>query len=203
MDFIINYEKMKKIMFVVLVLFGLALFVGCSSCGGDKPVAPKGELVLEDVVSADREYMALNYSKDYVWFESQVILNDYLDSDSCDGSFSDILNVFQYVKQVGKFEKPYVVMFSHSEGVDSVSVIQSSWLEDVVLEDSLIKLSFKEAFDIAMKSDLQKPHSIHACLRNPLGPKLVNPQYVFGNIHKQIWIDAKTGEASDTNPAFK
>lgn len=194
---------MKKLFFTLLALFGLVMFVGCSSCGGDKP-APKGELVLEDVVSADREYMALNYSKDYVWFESQVILNDYLDSDSCDGSFSDILNVFQYVKQVGKFEKPYVVMFSHdTKGTDSISVVQSSWLEDVVLEDSLIKLSFKEAFDIAMKSDLQKPHSIHAVLRNPLGPKLVNPQYVFGNIHKQIWVDACTGDATDSNPAFK
>ena len=194
---------MKKLFFTLLALFGLVMFVGCSSCSKPEP-EPKGELVFENLVSVDKQCVYMNYAKDYIWYEMQVTLNDYLDSDSCDGSFSDAFDVFQYVKTVGKFEKPFVVMFSHNvEGLDSVNVVQSSWLEDVPLVDSLIKISYKEAFEIAMKSDLQKPHSIHACLRNPLGPKQVNPQYVFGNIHKQIWIDAKTGEASDTNPAFK
>ena len=57
---------MKKIMFVVLAFLGLVMFVGCSSCGDKPEPAPKGELVFEDLVSADREYMALNYSKDYI-----------------------------------------------------------------------------------------------------------------------------------------
>ena len=39
-------------------------------------------------------------------------------------------------------------------------------------------------------------------LRQPLGPKECNPQWVIGNIMQVIFVDAVTGEISDWCPAF-
>jgi hypothetical protein len=53
-----------------------------------------------------------------------------------------------------------------------------------------------------MSVNFPKPHSKHVTLRNPVGPAAVNAQWIFGNIKEQIWIDAVTGEAKKSNPAF-
>ena len=44
--------------------------------------------------------------------------------------------------------------------------------------------------------------SRYVTLRNPIGPVAVNTQWIFGNIHEQIWVDAVTGDTKNSNPAF-
>jgi hypothetical protein len=53
-----------------------------------------------------------------------------------------------------------------------------------------------------MAVNFPKPHSKHVTLRNPIGPVAINTQWIFGNVHEQIWVDAVTGECANSNPAF-
>ena len=53
-----------------------------------------------------------------------------------------------------------------------------------------------------MEVNLPKPHSKHVVLRKQIGPKACNPQWIFGNITSQIYVDAVTGEVNSKNPAF-
>ena len=39
-------------------------------------------------------------------------------------------------------------------------------------------------------------------LRKQVGPVDANPQWIFGNLHSQIYVDAVTGAVSKDNPAF-
>lgn len=71
------------------------------------------------------------------------------------------------------------------------------------MNDELIKLTYKDAFDRVMATNCPKPHSQHVVLRKELGPKVANPQYIFGNSSAQLYVDAVTGEVRDTNPVFE
>ena len=53
-----------------------------------------------------------------------------------------------------------------------------------------------------MQTNAHKPQSKHATLRNPVGPVAINTQWIFGNIHEQLWFDAVTGNVAISNPAF-
>ena len=70
------------------------------------------------------------------------------------------------------------------------------------LNDEVIKLTYEEAYDRIMQTNSPKPHSKHVTLRNPIGPIAINTQWIFGNIHEQLWVDAVTGDVKNSNPAF-
>ena len=160
-------------------------------------------LTLENTISADRQYMFNTYGKDYAWFESSIILNNYLDEE-CDGSIASITNVFEYVVDKNVSIDPIVVLSTYTkDGKHTIETGEGMWVGDVVLKDEDIKLTYMEAFWKMQGSNLPKPHSLHCVLRNPLGPKMCNPQYIFGNTRTQIFVDAVTGECKATNPAFE
>ena len=159
-------------------------------------------MVLENLISTDREDMFNNVSNDYRWFEAYIKMNNYLDEEN-DGSLSEVLNVFQVVIDYGKSADVKVYKYNHfSDG----SLVKDSIIDFVVgdrpLENEKITVTFKQAFDKVMETNLPKPHSRYCVLRKEVGALDCNPQYIFGNTQAQLYVDAVTGEVRDYNPAF-
>ena len=196
---------MKKLI-VVLSLFIMSIcFVACNSCKKQKDVINEkttAELVVERVYNADKQYMFTNYGEDNRWFESCILLKDYLDSE-CDGTVAGISNVFQVISDNdGKSADVSVVLVAHTADSTVYDVRHGFWVEDFPLNDAEIKLTYTEAFEKIQQVNLPKPHSKNCVLRMPIGPKQCNAQYVFGNVQAQLWVDAVTGEVRESNPAF-
>lgn len=164
--------------------------------------AAAAPVVVENVISTDRQAMYLQYAKDYNFFESCITLKDYIDEEACDGTVESVANVFQFVVVKEKSADVNVVLIAHAGGKDVTEVKHGFWTEDLPLEETAVKLTFKEAFDRMMKANIVKPHSRQCVLRRPLGPKVCNAQYVFGNRKAQVWVDVVTGDVASTNPAF-
>lgn len=202
---------MKKILFSLLAMFMMCFAISLVSCNGcgNKPAAEDEpelnpaitELVVENVVSTDREYMFMNYGGDYRWFETCVVLQNFLDEE-CDGTVAGISNVFQVVEEKDKGADTFVVLAAHTPDTTAYEVKHGFWVEDFPLNEEEIKVTFAQAFEKLNQVNLPKPHSKQCVLRKEVGPKECNPQYIFGNVHAQIYVDAVTGDVSDTNPAF-
>jgi len=189
---------MKKILFLFALL---VCFVACNKQKSTLTTPPVFNV--ERTISTDKEQMYLNYGGDYRWYETLILLNDYLDEEN-DGSFSEVVNVFQAItdRDSTSFDTQVVKYQHFANGTSATEAIHGFWIEDFPLVDSLITINYQEAYNLIQKVNFPKPHSKHVCLRNPIGPVGVNPQWVFGNIHEQLWVDAKTGEIKTSNPAF-
>ena len=74
--------------------------------------------------------------------------------------------------------------------------------EEPVVNEEVIKVTFAEAFQKVQEVNLPKPHTRQVVLRKQVGPVEANPQWIFGNLHSQIYVDAVTGAVSKDNPAF-
>ena len=201
---------MKKLMILGLLAFMVSLVVGCSSCTKEKSqpavdnvALAQGKLVVENCVSTDKEYMFLHHKSDYRWFETCILLSDWLDSENFDGSIEGISNVFQVVaeKDSSSYDT-FVVLAAHTKDAVTYDVKKGFWVEDYPLIGDSIKLTYKDAFNRVMETNSPKPHTKNCVLRNPVGPVECNPQYVFGNIREQLWVDAVTGDVKNSNPAF-
>ena len=212
---------MKKLFYTLLLTCMFSLMVGFSSCtqcskAGNEvkadtvlvdstvvdSTAATG-LVVENLISMDRQQMYNQYAKDYRWFESCILLKDFLDED-CDGTVAGVSNIFQVVEESedGKTFDVHVVMFAHTPDTAAVEVVHSFWVEDLPMENEAIKVTFKEAFEKVMAVNYPKPHSQHVVLRKQLGLIDANPQYIFGNTESQLYVDAVTGAVTDKNPVF-
>lgn len=204
---------MKKIFMMLAIAFCLSLgFISCESCKKDKDTTPESEqsevvvnseLNVEHVTAADKQYMFTNYGGDYRWFESCILLQDFLDEEN-DGTVAGVSNVFQVVNQdeSGKSADVFVVLAAHTPDSTAYEVKKGFWVEDFPLNDEAITVTFKDAYDKIMATNMPKPHSRHVVLRKEVGPVDANPQYIFGNSEAQIYVDAVTGDVSETNPAF-
>lgn len=181
---------MKKLLYILFV--GLLI---CSCTSSTK------KFNVENIISTDKEYMSKTYGDDYRWFETCILLNDYLDSEDCNGKVAGISNIFQVVIPKDNAFDTQVILASHTKDNNSVEVKHAFWVEDFpITEDSIIK--FKDAYFKVMATNLPKPHSKQVVLRKQIGPKPCNPQYIFGNIQSQVYVDAITGVVTDINPAF-
>ena len=196
---------MKK-SFLTMLFVAVALLFGVASCKctSDVPTDAAG-LVLENTVSTDREDMFLNHGPIYVYFESTVVLKNFLDEEECDGSIESITNVFQTIREESETViDTDVVIFTHTEVSDSTQVIpHEMWLEDCKLDDEEINLTFAEAYERFMEADCPKPHSQYAVLRKPIGPEETNALYIFGNEAEHWFVDAKTGDVFSEDPGFE
>ena len=187
---------MRKLIFIPLLVFCL---IACKK-SKKNPTTPV-EINVENVTSSDKEYMTSNYDSIYKWFESCIVLENFLDEDSCDGKVASVTNVFQVIKEKEKGYDVFVVLATHTpDDTASIEVKQGFWVEDFPLDS--IKVTFKEAFDKVMATNSPKPHSKQCVLRKEVGPIAANPQYIFGNIRGQLYVDAITGEVSDKDPSF-
>lgn len=185
---------------VAICAFFLCTSCKCSSDNQDvKPAidAPV-KIDVENAISADREYMFLNYGEGYFWYETQITLDEYLD-ELCCGSVASVTNVFQ----VASSDNPIVVIFTHERDGSTSKYIHSFWIEDNKLNDEPIKITYYEAFERLMEANCPKPHSKCCTLREEIGPYACNPQYIFGNIDSTVYVDAVTGEVRTYSPAFR
>lgn len=164
----------------------------------------KGALNVEHVTATDKQTMFTKFAKDYRYFETQITLKNFLDAENASAEVAEITNVFQVVDiaEDQKSADVYVVMFNHAGAKTEQKVIHSFWVEDMVLNDEAIKLTFEQAFEKLMQANIPKPHSRKCVLRKEVGPKVANPQYIFGNMRTQVYVDAITGAVSATSPSF-
>lgn len=190
---------MKKVLFLLIGVIAFTM-ISCNSCKKTEEVVTTN-LNVENVTSTDKEYMFANYGGDYRWFESCILLKDYLDEEN-DGTIAGISNVFQVVRESDKSADVFVVLAAHTPEATTYEVKQGFWVEDCDMANEEIKVSFKDAYDKVMAVNYPKPHSKNCVLRKPIGPIGCNPQYIFGNQTAQLYVDAVTGEVSDKNPAF-
>lgn len=196
---------MRKFYLMLIAVFTIAITL--SSCSCKEKQEPKNEtsnasLVVENVVSTDREGMFISYGSNYRWFETGVLLKNYLDTDECDGTVEEIDNIFQVMNETEDGTDVSVITYITTPDTCFVVPIKGFWVEDNPLNEENVKITFKEAFEKVMEVNLPKPHSRHVVLRKEVGPCSANPQWIFGNNSGQIYIDAVTGEASGKNPVF-
>lgn len=196
---------MKKLIFAFS--FVACLFMMSCSCEKTKPVdstetTDSTALVVENVTGMDRQKMFQDFGKDYRWFETCIVLKDYLDSEETDGTVTGISNIFQVVVEKDNGADVRVVMFTHVGDSTQVDVANSFWVEDFPMNEDAIKLTFKDAYDRVMAANAPKPHSRQVVLRKEVGPNSINPQYIFGNSQAQLYVDAVTGDVKTKNPAF-
>lgn len=196
----------KSILLVMSML--LCLAVGFTSCNGCKnePAEPEAapevaKLIVENVTNADRQYMFTNYGGDYRWFESCIVLKDFLDED-CDGTVAGISNVFQVVEEQGNGADVFVILAAHTPDTTAYEIKHGFWVEDYTLNNEKIKVTFAQAFEKVNQVNLPKPHSKQCVLRKEIGPVDANPQYIFGNARAQLYVDAVTGDVTDKNPCY-
>ena len=209
---------MKKLkLFLMVALFSLVM--GLSSCTGCKGNATqegtiknttetvKGSQVtlnVENAISLDRQTMFMKHGGDYRWYETEILLPEFMDGENATSDPEMIVNIFQTVVERGNGFDTWVHKFQHfADGTVLNDSIQGFWVENYPLEDKALKLKYTEAWDKVMAVNFPKPHSKHVTLRNPIGPKAINTQWIFGNIKEQIWVDAVTGECKNSNPAFE
>ena len=140
---------MKKFIFSVALL-GM-MMTSCNKCqhvevidGSD--VDTVAVLNLENVISLNRQDMYLNYGEEYRWYESCILLKDYLDEES-DGTIAGISNVFQVVTSIDDGCDTHVVLFSCTPTDWTKEVKKGFWVEDFPLENEIIAITFKEAYD--------------------------------------------------------
>ena len=195
---------MKKFL---VFLMGIMLIIGVSACtctqqkGTSEPEVT--ELVVENVISLDRQAMFVAHGGDYRWYETGVQLKNWLDEEN-DGAIDLVVNVFQVIEKYDSTSfDTFVYKYQHfSDGSVNEEGIHGFWVEDYPLENEAIKVTFKEAFEKVQEVNLPKPHTRQVVLRKQVGPVEANPQWIFGNLHSQIYVDAVTGAVSKDNPAF-
>jgi hypothetical protein len=195
---------MKKFL---VFLVGLMLMIGVSACTCTQQKVTSepqvAELVVENTISTDRQDVYLNHGKEYRWYETGVQLKNWLDEEN-DGTIDMIVNVFQVIEQCDSTSfDTFVFKYQHTLEGTTTDSIHGFWIEDYPLNEEVIKVSFKEAFEKVQEVNLPKPHTRQVVLRKQVGPVDANPQWIFGNLHSQIYVDAVTGDVTDENPAFK
>ena len=207
---------MKKALFSIFGILTLCFaltFTSCNSCksANEDPVETVADTavcgnqmtlsMVENVISVDRQDMYMAHGGDYRWFETCVEFDNYFDEES-DENIHSIVDVFQVVVERGKAADVTVYAYTHLADTMAVYPKMGFWIEDYPMEEEAFELTWSEAYDRMMEANCPKPHSRQACLRKPIGPIACNPQYVFGNIRSQVWVDAVTGDVKNSNPAF-
>jgi len=197
---------MKK-SFILAFLMGLIMsFMSCTGCNKEDIKLQDSAVAVLDVehsIALDRQTMYVNYKDNYRWYETEILLPEFMDSDSATSNPEMVVNVLQSIVEEGNGADVWVHKFQHfKDGTVLHDSIQGFWIENYALNDEVIKLKYTEAWDRMMAANYPKPHSRYVTLRNPIGPIAINTQYIFGNIHEQIWVDAVTGDAKNSNPAF-
>ena len=209
---------MKKFQLLMMsMLFALLLgFSSCNGCGKQTSIDSTTDsteaivtdsavvaLNVENAISMDRQAMYLSHGGDYRWYETDILLPEFMDDENATSDPVMIVNIFQTVVDRGNGYDTWVYKYQHfNDGTVLTDSVQGFWIENMPMEDKEIVVKYAEAWDLIHQVNYPIPHSKHVTLRNPIGPVAINTQWIFGNIKEQIWIDAVTGEAAGSNPAF-
>ena len=189
---------------VAAVVAGLVIYIKTAEKAA--PAAEEAVAVnsfkVENLISMDRQDMYINHSDNYRWYETGVQLANFLDEEN-DGTIEMVVNVFQTIEEYDSTTfDTFVYKYQHTSEGTAKESIHGFWVEDYPLNEEVIKVSFEEAFEKIQEVNYPKPHTRQVVLRKQLGPVDANPQWIFGNLHSQLYVDAVTGEVSADNPAF-
>lgn len=171
------------------------------------------ELIFEEVIEQDKAYMEQYIQKNFetplevvkTWYESSVTMENTYTAGSENNKIESIINVFGVAVESLRYMA--AIMIYHTGNTRNVVEYKNSiWLSDNDMyqrTDQIVK-TFKQAYDIMMNSDYPKIESRQCVLRAALGPNgaTTPPQYIFGNIHTQLYVDAMTGAISNISPVF-
>ena len=206
---------MKKLFYVFSVLcMSVLMFSSCNGCQSktEEPVLKDSAVVdstktvainVEHAIATDRQAMYLKFGKDYRWWETDILLPEFLDSEEVTSEPVMVVNIFQSVVEKGNGADTWVWKYQHlADGTVLTDSIHGFWVENQPLNEEVIKVKYTEAYERIMQANAPKPHSKQVVLRNPVGPITVNTQWIFGNIHEQLWVDAVTADVKTSNPAF-
>lgn len=197
---------MKKFFIFGLTALCAFMLCSCSSCkkkNDSEKADTVAKLIVENVVSADREYMFANYGGDYNWYETTVMLKEYLDADTQDGTIQSISNTFQVSDVKDKSGDAKVITIVHnSDGTTETSIQYGHWFDDFALNNDSIPVTFEQAFEKVIAANYVKPQSRYCVLRRQVGPHPANAQYIFGNKQSRLYVDGTTCDVSDKNPVF-
>ena len=195
-----NFIKMKKFL---AFLMTFALLLGVSSCTSCNKEVKQMETMVEQVVQSDRQYMCDHYGCGYIYYETQIVLNEWLDDENCTGTVASIKNVFQIVEGEDTAFSPRVYLFEHTDTSFTVQVVEDFWIEDYDMAKDDITITYRQAYKNLMKANCIKPHTKDCVLRKMVGPYDCNPQYIFGGAFDDcVFVDAVNGRVSVNNPAF-
>lgn len=184
-------------------LMTFALLLGASSCTSCNKEVKQMETVVEQVVQSDRQWMSDQFGCDYIYYETQIVLNEWLDDENCTGTVASILNVFQIVEGGDTAFSPHVYLFKHTDSTFNVKVVDDAWMEDQDMAKDAITITYRQAYKKLMKANCIKPHTKNCVLRKMVGPYDCNPQYIFGDAFDEcVFVDAVNGRVSANNPAF-
>lgn len=104
------------------MLIGL-VFVACDKNKPNIPVdEEKAELIVENVISTDRQDMFMNYAEDYRWYETCIVLKDYLDFENTSDTIVSITSVFQTMVEKEESVDTKVVLISHTIDTSFVEI---------------------------------------------------------------------------------
>lgn len=202
---------MRKYIFIAVIAMFAWMISSCckDNHSGNNTYAVNGSVhtngVIEHIIAADKQATYQKGDEKYRYYETVVVLSNYLDADTT-FEYQSVKDVMQ--TKVGDHVSGFtttVYEYEHNlaEHKDTTIVHEDAfWLEDCDLSsygDQLI--TFDEAVELALKSNFKKPHSAYIVLRKPVWKVWTNPLYIFGNDHTGlIVVDALTGEVFDKFP---
>lgn len=199
---------------LLMAVMSLAIS-SCMGCKGEIPENAAQDAyhdydgVMQDFTAGVSQIQALHrqmmftqvaQGKKYEWRNSKVTFDDVVKDDNIDIlHVTDVTDVFQYM------DGDFLVQKISSNVISGTIVpwpIHDLWIEDSDMSDLQIKLSAEDALQRLKEWNGVIPPVNFMSLRRPVGPKACNAQWVIGDVYEVIFIDAVTGDVSDTNPAF-
>ena len=177
---------MKKFLLFVMVVIAIVM-TSCSGCKKQEPVNPEPVAPVEfvsynvdSVMIADYDLMAGSY-QDFHYYETDILLDTTFDEGGTNVIY--MRNIFQAGDSC--------YMFFHSEGVDSIVVLEGWWLEcmDMVARN---KIGWNDMLAIVEPYRCELPTRA-VTFRRPLAPPFPkNGQWIIGV--GLLFIDGETGE---------
>lgn len=200
---------MRKKIWFSMIMCACVMMMTCTSCDlFKKSKDAKQSLNVTELVKADKDQMSKLVMGEYKWFETQVVMKDYLDTDASDGTVIEVTNVFECIipdtTATDSAHKSYdvkVYLFNHTLTGDEMTEVHDWWMGDNPISE--ITLNFEDAYKAVMAANYPKPHSRNCTLRNAVGPKKADPQWIFGNPRAQLYVNAMDGKVSDKDPVYE
>ena len=132
----------------------VVLFVACNGCGNTQKNVVlvdsiKDTTIVIDVdhaIAVDRQTMYLKFGDDYRWYETQVHLNEFLNSENVTSNPEYVINIFQSIVEKGNGYDTKVWKFKHYSDTTIRDSLDGFWIEDMALNDEAIKFNYKAAF---------------------------------------------------------
>ena len=203
---------MRKFIFGMLAAVLLGMVAGanisCSGCSGE-PAAPVGDYdgVAQDFTAGVEHIVALHKQtvynlykgEKYAWYETRVLFGDSIKAGTLDDlKATDVTDIFQLFDPA----RSQTISTNVEKGTIIPRPIYDIWIEDIDMSGAEIKLWPEDVLERLKAWDGILPPAVGMTLRQPLGPRRCNPQWVIGNIFQVIFVDAVTGDITDWCPAF-